>query len=161
MMILTHSNLYDFSEIGQKKQNFEHISKYVFDEIGRKRIYSLLQSDRNDKSSFNNKSLKDVPERTTKRTWKQIGFSCRWPRCVPLLSNENKKLAQTHKFWTTEDRKNVAQFDEYLISAVTFGWQDQNLALTSSNPEFSRLTGCRGAMNGGYFLGLLQDTWYP
>ncbi len=65
---------------------------------------------------YNQGMQNTIPEHTTRRTLKQMGYSSRRPHRVPLLSDKNRKrrlqFAQAHQNWTIEDWKNIAWSDE-------------------------------------------------
>ncbi len=65
---------------------------------------------------YNQDMQNTISERTTRRTLKQMGFSCRTPHRVLLLSAKNRKrrlqFAQAHQNWTIENWKNIAWSDE-------------------------------------------------
>ncbi len=56
-------------------------------------------------TSYNQGMQNTIPERTTRRTLKQMGYSSRRPHQVPLLSAKKRRLqfAQAHQNWTIED----------------------------------------------------------
>ena len=95
--------------------------KCLVDARGQRRMARLVRADRKATvtqitTRYNQGRQKSISERTVRRTLRQMGYSSRRPRRVPLLSAKNRKLrlqfAQAHRNWTIEDWKNVAWSDE-------------------------------------------------
>ncbi len=88
---------------------------------GQRRMDRLVRDDRKTtvtqiNTRYNQGMQNTISEHTTRRTLKQMGYSCRRPHRVPLLSAKNRKrriqLTQAKQNWTIEDWKKVAWSDE-------------------------------------------------
>ena len=90
--------------------------KCLVDARGQRRMARLVRADRKATvtqitTRYNQGRQKSISERTVRRTLRQMGYSSRRPRRVPLLSAKNRKLrlqfAQGQRNWTIEDCKKL------------------------------------------------------
>jgi hypothetical protein len=64
---------------------------------------------------YNSGVQNSILELTTHKSFSRMGYGSRRPHRVPLLSAKNKKRlqwARVHRYWTIEERKNIAWSDE-------------------------------------------------
>ncbi len=88
----------------------------LVDVRGQRRIGRLVKDDRKATitqitTRYNQDMQNTIPERTTRQTLKQMGYSSTRLDLVPLLSAKNRKrrlqFAQDHQNWTIEDWKTL------------------------------------------------------
>ncbi len=115
-----------FTENGPKKRKSSERQlwgrKCLVNVRGQRRMGRLVKDDRKATvtqitTRYNQGMQNTIPEHTTCRTLKQMGYSSRRPHRVPLLSAKNRKrriqFTQAHQNWLVW---------WVLISAATFRW---------------------------------------